>query len=221
MANAVEIRAIGVDGVRGAAADSAAVLEAGGGDRGRGGLPDTKYYSPRAGRRDALSIAGSRTSRSRADRRAPQQPRVIFDPEQDDFFVLPGESLAKYTGPDRPEEGETLQRLPAFSAMNPSVELTPAEAAGGMEGHTQRMLEAAPRPRNPKRQLPNPRLSWKHWPRKPKFCRSLLPNRRRPLPWWLLAGARRRSRTGTGYRGCSCRAGIGAGRVREVGCGTG
>ena len=37
---------------------------------------------------------------------APPQPRVIFDPEQDDFFVLPGESLAKYTRPGEEEAAE-------------------------------------------------------------------------------------------------------------------
>ena len=80
----------------------------------------------------------------------PQQPRVIFDPSQEDFFVLPGESLAKYTGhpedePDRQAQSESAgedETFDAETAGGEAVELS-SEDTGSMEGHTQRMLEAA------------------------------------------------------------------------------
>jgi ribonuclease G len=69
-----------------------------GGDRGGRGLPDSKFYSPR----------------SEGDRRYQAPPAVEAAPsssetpaaEGDDFFVLPGESLAKYTGPGGEESHE-------------------------------------------------------------------------------------------------------------------
>ena len=71
------------------------------GQRGGGrGLPDSKFYSPRPegeSRHQAPPVVS--IPEAVPVEEAPQQPRVIFDPEQDDFFVLPGESLAKYTRP--------------------------------------------------------------------------------------------------------------------------
>ena len=63
------------------------------GDRGGRGLPESKFYSPRP--------EGDR--RYQAPPAAPDDVPVAqpagAPAEGDDFFVLPGESLAKYTGP--------------------------------------------------------------------------------------------------------------------------
>src|ERR1019366_3168526 len=80
----------------------------GGGSSGGRGLPDAKYYSPRPdaeSRHQASPAAGIPEAAPVEEPEA--QPRVVFDPEQDDFFVLPGESLAKYTRPgdEEPVEG--------------------------------------------------------------------------------------------------------------------
>jgi ribonuclease G len=45
------------------------------------------------------------------------EPRVVFDMEQDDFFVLPGESLAKYKGGPEDESEEA----PGAEAAEPSA----------------------------------------------------------------------------------------------------
>src|ERR1017187_7462485 len=79
----------------------------GGGSGGGRGLPDAKYYSPRPdaeSRHQASPAAGIPEAAPVSEPAA--LPRVVFDPEQDDFFVLPGESLGKYTGraEDEPEE---------------------------------------------------------------------------------------------------------------------
>ena len=119
----------------------------GGGERERGrGLPDTKYYSPRQeGETRYAAPAAGIPEAAPVEEAAPPQPRVIFDPTQDDFFVLPGESLAKYT--DRPEDDPSYQAepeaaVPGQELGEESVELT-SEESGSMEGHTQHMLDAA------------------------------------------------------------------------------
>jgi hypothetical protein len=74
---------------------------------------------------------------------APQQPRVIFDPEQDDFFVLPGESLAKYTRPGEEEGLEggesgplTEERGGRWKNLNPRARGSLAEAVVEAEAET-------------------------------------------------------------------------------------
>ena len=64
------------------------------------------------------------------------QPRVVFDPEQDDFFVLPGESLAKYTGGHA--EGEPEEQSAGEDPSDIAY-----EKDRSLEGATQRMLAAA------------------------------------------------------------------------------
>jgi ribonuclease G len=58
----------------------------------RRGLPESKFYSP-----------GQQPEERPVEEVAPPQPQA---PEADDFFVLPGESLAKYTGGNSSEELE-------------------------------------------------------------------------------------------------------------------
>jgi ribonuclease G len=106
----------------------------GGGGGGRG-LPEAKYYSPRPEseqRHQAPPAAGIPEAVPVAEVES-TQPRVIFDPSQDDFFVLPGESLAKYTGraEDEPED---------LASVEPDE---PMDLDRSLEGGTQRMLDAA------------------------------------------------------------------------------
>ena len=124
----------------------------GGGGAGGRGLPDAKYYSPRPD-------ADSRYQPSPAagiPEAAPVEeplPRVVFDPNQDDFFVLPGESLAKYTGRAEDEPDEQSAMEPGNTLNDPAsrelqaVEDVRAEAGDAtdhdLEGATQRMLDAA------------------------------------------------------------------------------
>jgi len=94
------------------------------GQKGGGrGLPDSKYFSPRPGMAPGPENV------------PPEALDVPFEPpaaattltEEDEFFVLPGESLAKHTlqAGEETEPGE-----PAFPAAQPEeqpVEATPAE----------------------------------------------------------------------------------------------
>jgi ribonuclease G len=127
----------------------------GGGAGGRG-LPDAKYYSPRPdneGRHQPSLAAGIPEAAPVDD--APALPRVIFDPSQDDFFVLPGESLAKYRGPAGDERDEQPVAEPESDFKDPAsrelqaVDDVMAEAAyeadHDLEGATKRMLDAAAR----------------------------------------------------------------------------
>jgi ribonuclease G len=91
----------------------------GGGSSGGRGLPDAKYYSPRPdaeSRYQATPAAG--IPEAVPVEEAEPLPRVIFDPTQDDFFVLPGESLAKYTRPgdEEPLEGTEYEAVTEESA---------------------------------------------------------------------------------------------------------
>jgi ribonuclease G len=91
----------------------------GGGSSGGRGLPDAKYYSPRpeAESRYQGSPAAGIPEAVPVEEAEPL-PRVIFDPTQDDFFVLPGESLAKYTRPgdEEPSEGTEPEAVTEESA---------------------------------------------------------------------------------------------------------
>jgi ribonuclease G len=88
------------------------------GSKGGRGLPESKFYSPGA--------------RPPAPEAAPQQA-VVVEPvapalaaaEDDDFFVLPGESLAKYT---RPETEEVEAGEPEAGPMPPVSAELPEQA---------------------------------------------------------------------------------------------
>jgi ribonuclease G len=87
-----------------------------GGDRGRG-LPESKFYSPRPeGERRYQGPSVTDTQVPVAEPAPPSEP--------DDFFVLPGESLAKYTEPS--EESEAA--LEESAAPAPEEEASDAEA---------------------------------------------------------------------------------------------
>ena len=102
------------------------------GGKGRGGLPDSKFYSP--GQRTAADAAPPAEPIPEA---LPQsdgelEPSTAFAAaEAEDFLVLPGESLAKYTAPaDEAEDaGEVEEAPPARgAAAEPEVEEPPAAA---------------------------------------------------------------------------------------------
>src|ERR1039458_8823945 len=108
------------------------------GGRGRSGLPDSKFYSP----------GQSRLEESRSQESAPPvvipealpQADVEFEPEPEaqaqapprteaaDLFVLPGESLAKYTGPvSEPEERVSHRHFEAPSGEDAGPDASLAE----------------------------------------------------------------------------------------------
>jgi ribonuclease G len=95
------------------------------GGRGRG-LPDSKFYSPdqRGEERTEKSERNGDTAAPEPEPAEESVPRAGAEPA-DDFFVLPGESLAKYSGPDEDREPE----VEAESAPEPVAEhLDPAAA---------------------------------------------------------------------------------------------
>src|SRR5262249_9540173 len=74
-----------------------------GGDRGGRGLPDSKFYSPRPeGDRRYQAPPAEESARVATEALGPAA-------EGDDFFVLPGETLAKYTEPSESEPGHELE----------------------------------------------------------------------------------------------------------------
>jgi len=76
------------------------------GGKGRGGLPDSKFYSPgQRGGNDNPPPAPIPEAIPRPD--AELEPEIAFAAAQaEDFLVLPGESLAKYTAPSEEAENE-------------------------------------------------------------------------------------------------------------------
>ncbi|MGP8247919.1 MAG: Rne/Rng family ribonuclease [Bryobacteraceae bacterium] len=101
------------------------------GGRGRG-LPDSKFYSPdQRGDDRTEKDAGAESSEEAAppapEPVAPYTPRAAAEPP-DDFFVLPGESLAKYAGPDEDRE--------------PEVETNSTPAAERLDAVAARLVEA-------------------------------------------------------------------------------
>ena len=117
----------------------------GGGGRG---LPDSKFYSPRP--------EGSPESRLEPPSRVESEPLAaapVPESVDDDFFVLPGESLAKYTGPagtpeefvEEPavEDGDEAEEPEV--ATEPAVEM-PVEAVAEPEPEPNREAVAQPEP---------------------------------------------------------------------------
>ena len=75
------------------------------GQKGRG-LPESKFYSPRGGQ-DAEPRPEPRAEFPPEPR--PEPPSGAAAPQNDDFFVLPGESLAKYLRPEGNGNAEALE----------------------------------------------------------------------------------------------------------------
>jgi ribonuclease G len=92
-------------------------------DRGGRGLPDSKFYSP----------AGRSPEPQQEEAPEPAASPAPASGEADDFFVLPGESLAKYRGGEEPEEfsenaGETVSEIAAEPSAEPQPELAAVAA---------------------------------------------------------------------------------------------
>ena len=109
----------------------------GGRDRGRG-LPDSKFYSPRQEGEHRYQAPPAQGEV------APAEPAAAATGEADDFLVLPGESLAKYTEPDDVEqaswpaheaesEPEYRESAPAEPEAVTAPEPAPLEAAAPAE----------------------------------------------------------------------------------------
>jgi ribonuclease G len=95
------------------------------GQKGGGrGLPDSKYFSPRPGGVPAPASP------------PPEAPDVPFEPQppattltsEDEFFVLPGETLARHT-PQASEEPESAEPAAAEAAAESAAAESPAEPA--------------------------------------------------------------------------------------------
>ena len=81
-----------------------------GGRGGNGGIPESKYFSPRNEADNAPPARGAVETETADEAPEPVSPRR----QDDDFMVLPGESLAKYSEAPEPEPArETESALPA------------------------------------------------------------------------------------------------------------
>ena len=99
------------------------------GQKGGGrGLPDSKYYSP-GPRGPAEGESMPREAPPEPAPRVIAQPEAVRTPESeaDDFFVLPGESLAKYTGGPGEEEGPEVNESAGYD--EPEAEAFPEDSA--------------------------------------------------------------------------------------------
>jgi ribonuclease G len=110
----------------------------GGRDRGgRGGLPESKYYSPREGqapREEPAEVGAAVETESPVPSYAPAPV------SGEDLLVLPGESLAKYRGDEEGDErgdgGEEVREQPELVselAQEPEPEPQPELAAAAVE----------------------------------------------------------------------------------------
>ena len=114
----------------------------GGRDRergGRGGLPDSKFYSP--GNEPAPVEAVEPEAEAEAEAPAVHTHAHIHTTSvDDDFFVLPGESLAKYSA----EDGEEQEAQPELEAA--IVEVAEAIVEQEPEPQPEPVIEAQPEP---------------------------------------------------------------------------
>jgi ribonuclease G len=90
------------------------------GQRGRG-LPESKFYSP--GSRPAAEPEAPRQETP-----APAAEAPVSDAQREDFFVLPGESLAKYTGEHEIAEESTEMEPEPAAPESPAHEALEAVA---------------------------------------------------------------------------------------------
>ena len=124
------------------------------GGKGRGGLPDSKYYSPgqRTGGDPAPPPVLIPEALPQLDAELEPVP-ALRAAEREDFLVLPGESLAKYTAPaddvEEIEEFEEPEAEPEPEAVIP-VELVAEESpAAEAEPRAAEVLAAEPQEDEP------------------------------------------------------------------------
>jgi Rne/Rng family ribonuclease len=132
------------------------------GGKGRG-LPDSKFYSPGATRTLEQATAPQSAQKTTPEPTTEQAPPA---PVADDFFVLPGESLAKYSrseapGSDAAAEEFDLDSLPEVSEeisdeAQPEVEAHSAAADEFKEAEP--LAGSEPRPSGSGRATPPPQV---------------------------------------------------------------
>jgi len=97
------------------------------GGRNPGGIPESKYFSP-GGERTERHSAPSDSPRAEqpSEHREPEARASVHEPQVFERFVLPGESLAKYTGSERAVEVEPAipveHNLEGFAWSAPEAE---------------------------------------------------------------------------------------------------
>jgi ribonuclease G len=97
-----------------------------GGQRAGGRLPDSKYYSPRPEASSETSPDPVAQAPVVLAERHPAGATPAPAAGDDDFFVLPGESLAKYTGPSaQPEEVLEDQSVEDTEVAEPAAASAP------------------------------------------------------------------------------------------------
>jgi ribonuclease G len=100
------------------------------GGKGRSGLPDSKFYSPgqRTGDEAAPPPVAIPEALPRLDAELEPEP-ASRAAGREDFLVLPGESLAKYTAPEEPEDVEEVDESEEQAEPEPvgAVELVVEE----------------------------------------------------------------------------------------------
>jgi ribonuclease G len=97
------------------------------GQRGGRGLPESKFYSP--GHHSAEPAPPVETAAEKpAERPERPEPAERFATRSEDLLVLPGESLAKYTGPARAEDDPAPVGVEEFEDAEPQTGSAEAEA---------------------------------------------------------------------------------------------
>jgi Rne/Rng family ribonuclease len=92
---------------------------------GRGGLPESKFYSPGSRGPEPRREAAPEPESPAAPEAVSAAPVAPTATEADDFFVLPGESLAKYRGGAEPIEDYGEDTGDIESEMEAAVETEP------------------------------------------------------------------------------------------------
>ncbi len=112
------------------------------GQKGGRGLPESKFYSP--------SPRGDMAPPDAGPRRPPEPARAELHPrEADDFFVLPGESLAKYTQPGMEEDEPGMEETEPV----PAQDVPEAESLAAEEPAVEQEEAAAEPPAEPQSEL--------------------------------------------------------------------
>jgi ribonuclease G len=97
------------------------------GGKGRGGLPDSKFYSPgQRGGNDAPPMAPIPEAVPVPEAELVPSTASLSGGDAADFLVLPGESLAKYTAPVEESEGE-LEEVAAEFTEEVEIEIEEPE----------------------------------------------------------------------------------------------
>ena len=117
------------------------------GGRGGSSLPDSKFYSPRTSETQPEAGTASEASEAAPVSAEPSFRETFREPARrpvegdDDFMVLPGESLAKYAVADLRDEEEALE--PEAESLEASAEASAETAESEAEPEIEQTLEPA------------------------------------------------------------------------------